>query len=500
MAREAGILLPIFSLPSKYGIGCFSKEAYDFVDWLKDAGQTYWQILPLCQTSYGDSPYQSFSTFAGNPYFISLEDLIEEGVLTQEECDAIDYGGEEDDIDYEIMYNVRYPLLRKAYERSDVMHNEAYLKFVQENDWWLSDYALFMAVKNFFDGACWNEWPQDIRLRWGFAMDYYRRELYYDIEFQKYLQYKFFEQWWKLKAYANSKGIKIIGDIPIYVAMDSADAWANPELFQLDEENVPVAVAGCPPDGFSADGQLWGNPLYRWDYHRSTGYSWWLSRLWYCFRLYDVTRIDHFRGFDEYFAIPYGDKNALGGHWEKGPGIELFRCIEKNLGWHEIIAEDLGYVTDSVRNLVRECGFPGMKVLEFAFDSRDSGSANDYLPHNYPENSVVYTGTHDNETITGWFDSIKDEERAMARAYLSDTRTGKKNLHKQFINLIMRSSSRMCIIPIQDYLGYDNRCRINTPSTIGTNWRWRMKQGVLTEELQKEILFTTKLYGRMNWN
>ena len=500
MAREAGILLPIFSLPSKYGIGCFSKEAYDFVDWLKDAGQTYWQILPLCQTSYGDSPYQSFSTFAGNPYFISLEDLIEEGVLTQEECDAIDYGGEEDDIDYEIMYNVRYPLLRKAYERSDVMHNEAYLKFVQENDWWLSDYALFMAVKNFFDGACWNEWPQDIRLRWGFAMDYYRRELYYDIEFQKYLQYKFFEQWWKLKAYANSKGIKIIGDIPIYVAMDSADAWANPELFQLDEENVPVAVAGCPPDGFSADGQLWGNPLYRWDYHRSTGYRWWLSRLWYCFRLYDVTRIDHFRGFDEYFAIPYGDKNALGGHWEKGPGIELFRCIEQNLGWHEIIAEDLGYVTDSVRKLVRDCGFPGMKVLEFAFDSRDSGSANDYLPHNYPENSVVYTGTHDNETITGWFDSITDEERAMARAYLSDTRTGKKNLHKQFINLIMRSSSRMCIIPIQDYLGYDNRCRINTPSTIGTNWRWRMKQGVLTEELQKEILFTTKLYGRMNWN
>ena len=500
MAREAGILLPIFSLPSKYGIGCFSKEAYDFVDWLKDAGQTYWQILPLCQTSYGDSPYQSFSTFAGNPYFISLEDLIEEGVLTQEECDAIDFGGEEDDIDYEIMYNVRYPLLRKAYERSDVMHNEAYLKFVQENDWWLSDYALFMAVKNFFDGACWNEWPQDIRLRWGFAMDYYRRELYYDIEFQKYLQYKFFEQWWKLKAYANSKGIKIIGDIPIYVAMDSADAWANPELFQLDEENVPVAVAGCPPDGFSADGQLWGNPLYRWDYHRSTGYSWWLSRLWYCFRLYDVTRIDHFRGFDEYFAIPYGDKNALGGHWEKGPGIELFRCIEQNLGWHEIIAEDLGYVTDSVRNLVRECGFPGMKVLEFAFDSRDSGSANDYLPHNYPENSVVYTGTHDNETITGWFDSIMDEERVMARAYLSDTRTGKKNLHKQFINLIMRSASRMCIIPIQDYLGYDNRCRINTPSTIGTNWRWRMKQGVLTEELQKEILFTTKLYGRMNWN
>ena len=363
MSREAGILLAISSLPSKYGIGCFSKEAYRFVDWLKEAGQTYWQILPVGPTSYGDSPYQSFSTFAGNPYFICLETLIEEGVLTKEECDAADFGKKENDINYKKLYEERFPLLRKAYERSNVSENQEYQKFVAENQWWLSDYALFMALKNRFDGHAWTEWPEDIRLRYGYALDYYRKELYFDIEFQQYLQFKFFEQWYQLKAYANSKSIKIVGDIPIYVAMDSADTWAHPELFQLDENNVPTAVAGCPPDGFSADGQLWGNPLYRWDYHRNTDYQWWVSRLWYCFKLYDVVRIDHFRGFDEYFSIPYGDTTAKNGHWEKGPGIELFRRVEQCLGWHEVIAEDLGYMTDSVRQLVRESGFPGMKVL-----------------------------------------------------------------------------------------------------------------------------------------
>ncbi len=500
MNRAAGILLPITSLPSRYGIGCFSKEAYDFVDDLKDAGQTYWQILPICPTSYGDSPYQSFSTFAGNPYFISLEALIEEGVLTKEECDAADFGEKDDDIDYEKVFWARYPLLRKAYERSRVTENPAYNRFVEENRWWLSDYALFMSLKNFFDGAPWYAWPEDIRLRWGFALDYYRRELYYDIEFQMYLQFKFFEQYWALKTYANGKGIKIIGDIPIYVAMDSADTWANPQMFQLDERNVPIAVAGCPPDGFSADGQLWGNPLYRWDYHRNTGYSWWLSRLWYCFNLYDVTRIDHFRGFDEYFSIPYGSESAKDGHWEKGPGIELFRCVEQNLGWHEVIAEDLGYVTDSVRQLVRESGFPGMKVLEFAFDSRDTGSANDYLPHNYTQNAVAYTGTHDNETLVGWFDTILKEEQDAARAYLYDTRTPKKWLYKSFIALVMSSVAKTCIIPMQDYLGLDNTCRTNKPSTLGSNWRWRMTKEQMTEELKQEILAMTKVYGRFNWD
>ena len=499
MSRAAGILLSITSLPSKYGIGCFSKSAYDFVDWLKGAGQTFWQILPICPTSYGDSPYQSFSTFAGNPYLISLERLIDEGVLTQEECDSAIFGTNPQDVDYEKIYKARYPLLRKAYERSDVSKDPEYQRFLSENRWWLDDYALFMALKNFFGGQCWYEWPEDIRLRWGFAMDYYRRELYFDVEFQQYLQFKFFQQYRALKAYANGQGIKIIGDIPIYVAMDSADTWAHPELFQLDENNVPTAVAGCPPDGFSATGQLWGNPLYRWDYHRQTGYSWWLSRLWYCFGLYDVTRIDHFRGFDEYYAIPYGAESAVTGHWEKGPGIDLFRCVEANLGWHEVIAEDLGYVTDSVRQLVRDSGFPGMKVLEFAFDSRDSGSANDYLPHNYPENCVAYTGTHDNETLVGWFGSITQAEQQMARSYLCDHYTPKKWLYKSFISLIMRSAAKYCIVPMQDYLGRDNRCRMNQPSTIGINWRWRLAEDDLSPELQQEILDMTLRYGRMNW-
>ncbi len=500
MNRSAGILLSVTSLPGRYGIGCFSKSAYDFVDWLREAGQTCWQILPLGPTSYGDSPYQSFSTFAGNPYFISLEELTEEGVLTKKECQSADFGKRADDIDYEKIYKNRYPLLHKAYERSRISEDPDYVCFAEENRWWLADYALFMAVKERFGGAPWTEWAEDIRLRRDYAMDYYRRELYFDIEFQQYLQYKFFSQWKKLKAYANEKGIQIIGDIPIYVAMDSADAWAHPELFQLDERNMPAAVAGCPPDGFSATGQLWGNPLYRWEYHKSTGYDWWMSRMWFCFQMYDVVRIDHFRGFDEYYSIPYGEETAVNGHWEKGPGIDLFRCMEQRLGKHQVIAEDLGYVTDSVRKMVQESGFPGMKVLEFAFDSRDSGSASDYLPHNYAENSAAYTGTHDNETIAGWFRSITDEERQMARDYLCDQHTPAEELYKSFIALVMRSRSDLCIIPMQDYLGLDNQSRMNQPSTLGKNWKWRLVKGELSDELKEEILAITRRYGRMNQN
>ncbi len=492
--------MSVTSLPGRYGIGCFSKSAYDFVDWLREAGQTCWQILPLGPTSYGDSPYQSFSTFAGNPYFISLEELTEEGVLTKKECQSADFGKRADDIDYEKIYKNRYPLLHKAYERSRISEDPDYVRFAEENRWWLADYALFMAVKDRFGGAPWTEWAEDIRLRRDYAMDYYRRELYFDIEFQQYLQYKFFSQWKKLKAYANEKGIQIIGDIPIYVAMDSADAWAHPELFQLDERNMPAAVAGCPPDGFSATGQLWGNPLYRWEYHKSTGYDWWMSRMWFCFQMYDVVRIDHFRGFDEYYSIPYGEETAVNGHWEKGPGIDLFRCMEQRLGKHQVIAEDLGYVTDSVRKMVQESGFPGMKVLEFAFDSRDSGSASDYLPHNYAENSAAYTGTHDNETIAGWFRSITDEERQMARDYLCDQHTPAEELYKSFIALVMRSRSDLCIIPMQDYLGLDNQSRMNQPSTLGKNWKWRLVKGELSDELKEEILAITRRYGRMNQN
>ena len=317
MNRAAGILLSVSSLPSRYGIGCFSESAYDFVDWLSGAGQRYWQILPLGPTGYGDSPYQSFSTFAGNPYFISLEALIKEGVLTKKECASADFGSDPEQIDYERLYKNRYPLLRKAYERSAISENPEYRQFLSENNWWLSDYALFMAVKDRFGGKPFTEWAEDIRLRWGNALDYYRRELYFDIEFQQYLQFTFYKQWKALKAYANSRGVRIIGDIPIYVAMDSADTWSHPELFQFGQDNVPTAVAGCPPDRFSDTGQLWGNPLYRWEYHQSTGFQWWIRRLEHCFRLYDVVRIDHFRGFDEYYSIPYGAESAVDGHWEK---------------------------------------------------------------------------------------------------------------------------------------------------------------------------------------
>lgn len=499
MKRESGILLSITSLPSRYGIGCFSKEAYEFADQLKQAGQSYWQILPLGPTSYGDSPYQSFSTFAGNPYFISLEALIEDGVLTRAECDAADFGSKADEVDYASLYQARFSLLRKAYERSDVGKNPDFLAFQQKNKWWLRDYAIFMAVKNQFGGKEWSLWPEDIRLRRQNAMEYYQETLYFDIEFQEYLQFLFVRQWQELKEYANSQGIRIVGDIPIYVAMDSADAWSHPELFQLDEDNLPVSVAGCPPDGFSATGQLWGNPLYRWEYHQNTGYQWWITRLWYCYQIYDVVRIDHFRGFDEYYSIPADAADATGGHWEPGPGIGLFRTIRDTLGEKEIIAEDLGYVTDSVRRLVQESGYPGMKVLEFAFDSRDSGCASDYLPHNYPENCVAYTGTHDNETIRGWFRSITPAEQKLARDYLCNHDTPENRLHLPFISLIMRSQARICIIPLQDYLGLDDASRINTPSTVGKNWKWRLTKGQLSSVALRTIADITLRYGRWNW-
>ena len=493
MQRSAGILLPISSLPSEYGIGCFDKAAYAFVDFLKDAGQSYWQILPLGQTSYGDSPYQSFSTFAGNPYFISLDALCEEQLLTQEECKAAALP-DTDSIDYSRLYETRYSLLRKAYNRME--NDNAVSEFTAAQPW-LEDYALFMALKGHFGGVSWDHWTEDIRLRKETALKQWRARLAKEIGFYQFLQYQFFRQWNNLKAYANANGIRIIGDIPIYVAFDSADAWANPELFQLDEMGLPKAVAGCPPDGFAADGQLWGNPLYDWEYHKGTGFKWWIERLRQCFAMYDVVRIDHFRGFDEYYAIPYGDKTAKNGHWEQGPGMELFRAVEAALGKRAVIAEDLGFMTDSVRQLVRDSGFPNMKVLEFAFDSRDTGSRNDYLPHNYNENCVAYTGTHDNQTITAWFQTITDEERSMAREYLCDEFTPEKELHKVFISLLMRSRAKLCIIPMQDWLGLDDKSRINVPSTVGTNWKWRLLPTDLSDTLQEDIRSTTQIYGRM---
>lgn len=494
--RASGILLPVFSLPGKYGIGCFSKEAYKFVDFLEEAGQKYWQILPIGPTSYGDSPYQSFSTFAGNPYFISLESLIEEGLLTKEECDKADFGNTETQVNYEKLYEERFKLLRKAYERSKIYESEDFHKFKEENAYWLRDYAMFMAIKSRFDGDSFDKWAEDIRLRWGYSMEYYQTELYYEIEFYEYIQYEFYKQWFRLKKYANDRGIKIIGDIPIYVAYDSADVWAHPELFQMDEEGTPQAVAGCPPDGFSATGQLWGNPLYRWDYHKQTGYDWWIRRMEKSHQLYDVIRIDHFRGFDQYYSIAADAEDAISGYWEDGPGIDLFSAIKARLGDIKIIAEDLGYITDTVKQLVKETGFPNMKVLEFAFDSRDSSGPAEYLPYNYEKNCVVYTGTHDNETLLGWLNNILPEEIELIKEYIGKETDDKNVLADEIIRMAHASTANLCVIPIQDYLSLDNSARINTPSTLGGNWKWRVTQQQLNKKLVDRISRYTALYGR----
>ena len=491
--RKSGILLPVASLPSRYGIGCFSKEAYEFIDRLKEAGQSYWQILPLGPTGYGDSPYQSFSTFAGNPYFIDPEDLIARGWVTREACDAYDFGDNEQYIDYEKIYLSRFRLLREAYNNSNIAQNADFQKFLQKNDYWLNDYALYMAVKESFGNICWVEWDEDIKLRRPEAMDRYRQELAGEVEFYQFQQYMFYTQWEKLKAYANKNDVKIIGDIPIYVAFDSSDAWANPELFQFDENCTPIDVAGCPPDAFAATGQLWGNPLYRWDYHKETGYAWWMKRLGACYELYDVVRIDHFRGFDEYYSIPYGDKTAENGVWKQGPGYDIFRVMKEKLGEKEIIAEDLGFLTKSVIELVKKSGYPGMKILQFAFDSREES---DYLPHNYINNSVVYTGTHDNDTVIGWYETLAGADKELCDSYLNLAKCDKEDIHWEFIRAAMSSVAYLAVIPMQDYLGLGSEARINTPSTLGTNWKWRMKSEDFTKKLAEEIRDMTQLYGR----
>lgn len=491
--RRNGMLLPISSLPSKYGIGSFSKEAYDFVDVLEKSGQKIWQILPLGPTGYGDSPYQSFSTFAGNPYFIDLDKLVEEGLLSKEECESYDWGSNEEFIDYKKIYLSRFEILRKAFNRSEIHSDIKFYEFCEENKKWLDDYALYMSIKDLLGGKSWIEWSEDIRTRQKEAMSKYKDELKDEILFYKYQQYLFNKQWKELKSYANEKGISIIGDIPIYVALDSADTWSNPELFQLDENSIPTAVAGCPPDSFSEIGQLWGNPLYRWDYHKSTGYKWWIERISYCFKLYDIVRIDHFRGFDEYYSIPYGSDNAIDGSWEKGPGLDLFQTLKSKLGELNIIAEDLGFLTPSVKQLLEDTAYPGMKILQFAFDSREES---DYLPHNYSRNCVVYTGTHDNNTIKGWYKEISEVDKDMSIDYLNNKNTEEDEIHWDFICSAMRSVADTCIIPVQDFLGLGDEARINTPSTVGSNWCWRMKKGCFSDNLVKRIKNLTNIYGR----
>ena len=490
--RASGVLLPVSSIPSKYGIGTFSKEAYEFVDFLAQAGQTYWQILPLGPTGYGDSPYQSFSTYAGNPYYIDLEQLVKAGWLTEKDLKSCDWGSHAGYVDYEKIYQSRFEILYKAFLNSKIEKDEEFLRFCAESEW-LSDYALFMAIKDSKKGISWAEWEEDIKVRKEETLEKYRTKLKKQILFYQFQQFLFARQWSALKKYANEKGILIVGDIPIYVAFDSADTWANPELFQLDESGTPVAVAGCPPDAFSATGQLWGNPLYRWDYHKQTGYAWWMKRLAHCFALYDVVRIDHFRGFDEYYAIPFGDETAEYGHWEKGPGYELFKVMKQQLGNKSVIAEDLGFLTPSVIKLVKKTGYPGMKILQFAFDSREES---DYLPHNYVPNSVVYTGTHDNNTILGWFKELNRHDRGFAKRYLN-IKTN-QNVTWEFIRAALASVSETAIIPMQDYLGLSGEARINMPSTLGTNWKWRMLPGQISEELATKICNMCKLYGRCN--
>lgn len=493
--RSSGILFHPTSLPGKYGIGTLGKEAYAFIDFLKKSRQKLWQIFPLGPTGYGDSPYQSFSSFAGNPYLIDFDLLIEAHLLSEEDLRDVFFGDNEEYIDYGAVYNQKYPLLRKAYENFKSFDNhemkENLEHFKRENASWLNDYSLYISLKNHFNGLPWNEWAHDIKNREHGAMEHYRNELADDIEYHNFIQFLFFKQWGDVKRYANENGIKIIGDIPIFVAADSSDAWANPEIFLFDEERKPVKVAGVPPDYFSATGQLWGNPLYNWQKLKETNYSWWVERVRANLSTCDIIRIDHFRGFEAYWAVPYGDDTAINGQWEPGPGIDLFNAIKSQLGELPIIAEDLGLMTQGVIDLREATGFPGMKILGFAFDS---GEENDYLPHTYTKNCVVYTGTHDNDTLIGWFQKAKEEDRQFARDYLNSR--SDDEIHWDAIRGAWSSVASMAISPVQDFLGLGSEARINTPGVAAGNWQWRLKHGVLTDELAERIAKLTRVYSR----
>ncbi|MBE6779969.1 MAG: 4-alpha-glucanotransferase [Ruminococcaceae bacterium] len=490
MLRSSGILMPIFSLASEGGIGTFGKEAYRFVDFLKAAKQSYWQILPLTPTGHGDSPYSSFSAFAGNPYFIDLEVLIDEKLLTKKEFSTADFGNDPHKVDYEKIGSNRLQLLRLAFNR--FKSDSEYDRFLEENGYWLNDFACFMAIKTANSQADWHNWPQTLRRRDPAALIEIEKDLKEDIDFYKFLQFKFSQQWFKLKEYANQNGIKIIGDIPIYVALDSCDVWANTEQFQLDEGFMPTSVAGCPPDAFAEDGQLWGNPLYDWKTMKADDYKWWVSRMKHALKLYDVVRIDHFRGFESYFSIPATDNTAKNGKWVKGPDMALFRQFKKDIGDNlPIIAEDLGYLTPQVKKLLKSTGYPGMKVLQFAFDG---DSNNDYLPYNHPKNSVVYTGTHDNDTIIGWTMSASDSEVKRAEKFFNAKRNDGFNWTMMRAALASRSDT--CILMMPDILALDSNGRINTPSVVGGNWNWRIDSYCINDWLSKIIADLTTLYGR----
>ena len=511
--RESGILMPVSSLPGPYGIGCFGAEALKFVDFLAAAGQHIWQLLPLSPTGYGDSPYQSCSAFAGNPYFIDLDALKADGLLTAAQLKAEPWGTDLLSVDYGTLYTSRYKVLRAAYAawrekyagRFGCAHYypDDYYAFTLTNESWLNDYAMYMALKTANGMKSWAEWPREYRLRDAGALAEFAAGQEEEIGFWKFLQYEFAVQWKKVKDYANEKGIKILGDIPIYVSADSVDAWVGGELFELDAQGGFARVAGCPPDYFSADGQLWGNPLYNWPYHKQTGYAWWVRRVRHALGIYDLLRIDHFRGFDTYWAIPADSTTARTGKWENGPGMDLFRALEAALGKLPIIAEDLGDLVPSVRKLLADSTFPGMKVLQFAF----GGGDNEYLPHNHVKNSVVYPGTHDNTTLTDWWvNAAPAKEKANAAAYLHLTpckptakevaavRTDAARI--ALLRAALGSVADRAIIPMADWLGLGAEAHLNTPGKLGGNWAWRAAEGFDTALLAGRIEAECAVYCR----
>ncbi len=469
LERGAGILMPVSALPGPYGIGTLGKSAYEFVDFAVESGYRYWQVLPVGPTSFGDSPYQSFSAFAGNPYFIDLEYLMEEGLLLKEEADALDFGSDETDIDYAAVFHNRFQALRMAFSRSGHKRNKEYKDFLGANAFWIDDYSFYMAVKFHFENRSWQEWDEDIKYRRKEAVKKYRELLAEDIDFWKFCQFKFREQWNRLKSYVNEKGLKFIGDIPLYVAMDSSDVWVHRDLFELDEDCEPVHIAGVPPDAFSDDGQRWGNPLYRWDVMEGQDFEWWCERMKANASLYDVIRIDHFIGIVNYWSIAADCPTAIDGEWKKGPGEKLMRAILPVIGDAGIIAEDLGVLTKPVKDLIRKLGFPGMKIIEFGLDCAPD---NDYLPHNYStSNTVAYIGTHDNETLAGFLNGCKRAQLAKIKAYFG-ARTA-KDLADKIIRSLFACVADVAIVQTQDLLGLDNAARTNLPSTVGQNWRWR---------------------------
>lgn len=491
MTRGAGILLSVTSLPSEFGIGTLGEEAFRFVDLLVDLRQRYWQVLPLGPTSFGDSPYQSFSAFAGNPYLIDLRDLIKEGLLNAEEVRGYNWGSDTQDIDYAVIFESRFRVLQKAFERFDIS-TEKYLDFCGGNEDWLDEYSFFMAVKTFSDNVEWTMWEEGLKNREPACMKKYRKLLEDQINFWKFCQYKFFTQWDRLKKYANSRGVQIIGDIPLYVALDSADVWVHREQFLLSDQGVPSVVAGCPPDAFSDDGQKWGNPIYDWKAMEADGFSWWRRRMAANGKLYDVIRIDHFIGVVRYYSIPAPDPNARNGKWNKGPGKKLTDAIEETVGPGRIIAEDLGVAVPGVRKLMQKAGWPGMKVLLFAFDGN---TAHEYLPHNYTDTcTVVYAGTHDNDTVVGYFRDKTEYELAFLYEYLGID--SKEEIPDAVIRLAYSSIADIVIIQMQDILKLGNEARMNLPSTIGLNWRWRFSRDRLSEEKSTWLRTLSTIYRR----